>query len=179
VEFLQSGQVADIVGFRLPRYHELPNIDLYMDQVILLIESHLKPLFTQEDKSFITSTMVSNYVKQGVVSPPVKKKYTKTHLAYLMVVCIFKQIFSISQICDLIHRQIDTYPMDIAYDYFCEELEKALGEVFSVPGENHAQSLASQVTPESELVRKTAIAFANYIYVRTYLNYLAQAKDSD
>ena len=131
MEFLPSQEATEIIGFRLPRYHELPAIDLYMDQVIVAIESSLRPLFPTGEKPFLTSTMISNYVKQGIVSHPVRKRYTTKHVAYLIVVCLLKQVFTMNQICDLIQVQIDSYPIDEAYDYFCEETEKALREVFT------------------------------------------------
>lgn len=169
-DFLTSQEAQDVICFTLPRFRELPTIELYMDQVILSIEGYISPLFPQNDKTLLTSTMISNYVKQGIVSPPKKKRYTNKHLAYLIVVCLLKHVFSMSQICELIQVHIDKYPTDVAYDYFCTELDKALQEVFS-PLSRHGESLAMQITEESEMVRKAAISYANYVYIQKYLTF--------
>lgn len=172
MEFLESAQAETLRSLRLPRYEELPGIDLYMDQVIATIERQIAPLLDQGGKAAITATMIANYVKQGVVVPPIRKKYTRAHLAYLIVVCILKRSLTLAQICDLIHVQVDTYPTAVAYDYFCDELEAALREVFSQETEGVGKSLALQITPESEIVRKSVRSFANSLYIDRYLTFL-------
>ena len=74
--------------------------------------------------------MLNNYVKQKVVSPPVGRRYTEKHLAYLIVVCLFKQVYSLTEVCEMIKIQMNLYPTKEAYDFFCVELEKALQFVF-------------------------------------------------
>ena len=68
-------------GVSLPRWEELPDMDLYMDQVVTLLNEYLKPFHAKDQEKMVTSTMINNYVKHGIVSPPVKKKYTKNHVA--------------------------------------------------------------------------------------------------
>ena len=161
--FLNATQSQEVATFTLPRFSDLPTMDLYMDQVISSIESYVSPLIPQNEKTFLTATMIANYVKQGIVTPPRKKRYNKNHLAYLIVVCLLKHVFSMSQICEMIQVHIDRYPIDVAYDYFCTELEKALRD------SAHGESLALQVTEESEMVRKAVICYANYVYIEQYL----------
>ena len=69
-----------------PRWDDLPDIELYMDQVVSILEKNLS-VFSNGEK-LITPSMINNYVKQKIVKPPVKKRYDKMHLAYLFVVCI-------------------------------------------------------------------------------------------
>ena len=61
--------------YRCPRWSELPDLGLYMDQVLIVVEGALRPLFPN-DPVILTSTMVNNYVKQQVLIPSEKKKYT-------------------------------------------------------------------------------------------------------
>ena len=65
--------INDVKDFHLPRYEELPDLEIYMDQVLQLLNKYIDPI-VQTD---ITKTMINNYVKKGVVNPPIKKKYTK------------------------------------------------------------------------------------------------------
>lgn len=84
-----------------PAWEELPAIPLYMDQVILYLGESLK-LFQREEASLLTSSMINNYVKNGLIPHPDKKKYTKEHLAGLMAVCMLKQVLSIQDIKTLL-----------------------------------------------------------------------------
>ena len=87
--------------FQFPRWNELPSLDLYMDQVITYLQSNLESTYFSDEK-FITKAMINNYVKTSIVAPPIKKHYTKQHIAYFMVVTILKRCYSMSQISQLI-----------------------------------------------------------------------------
>ena len=84
-----------------PAWEELPGIPLYMDQVILYLGESLE-LFQREGSSLLTSSMINNYVKTGLIPHPDKKKYTKEHLAGLMAVCMLKQVLSIQDVKTLL-----------------------------------------------------------------------------
>ena len=81
-----------------PSLEDLPSIPLYMDQVILYLGESLKLFQREEDSSLLTSSMINNYVKNGLIPHPEKKKYVKEHLAGLMAVCMLKQVLSIQDI---------------------------------------------------------------------------------
>ena len=160
--------VEELLDYHCPRYSELPNIPLYKDQVIVYIEEALSALNINKDEMLLTPTMLNNYVKNKVLQPPVNKKYDRNHLSYLIVLCVFKQVFSISEISELIKVQIGTYDVEEAYDYFCIELEKTIKFVFASNGGSE-QSSAQKVTRESELVRSAVLSVVNKIYIQYYL----------
>lgn len=109
----------------IPRWEELPDFPLYIDQVVNYIETKLEPLsFTNE--KIITSSMINNYVKHGIVSKPIKKKYTREQIAYFIVICILKQSFSLDEVTKLIQIQIKAAPLDRSYDYFCDAIEACI-----------------------------------------------------
>ena len=85
-----------------PSWEELPSIPLYMDQVILYLKDSLRFFERDEDSSLLTSSMINNYVKNGVLPHPDKKKYGKEHLAALTAVCMLKQVLSIQDIKTLL-----------------------------------------------------------------------------
>ena len=85
--------------FHIPRFNELPRVPLYKDQVITYLENLVKSMNIESDEKLLTPTMLNNYVKQKVVSPPKDKKYNEKHLAYLIVVCLLKQVFTLQEIC--------------------------------------------------------------------------------
>ena len=85
--------------FRLPHWDELPDMDLYMDQVVMLLQRYLN--FLPEDEhgnAAITASIINNYVRLKIMPPPVKKKYTRVHMAYLIMVCSLKQSVNIPYI---------------------------------------------------------------------------------
>ena len=77
---------------------EIPNIDLYMDQVTTFMETHLKSSKRHEEDKILTKTMINNYAKNNLLPPPVKKKYSKEHLLMLTFIYYFKNILSINDI---------------------------------------------------------------------------------
>lgn len=128
--FSASPHAQNIATLHLPRYDEIPRIDLYMDQLISYLEETLSPLYAPGEK-IITRSMVSNYVKQGILSAAAGKKYTRAHIAYLIVICTLKQTFSISEIDCLIRAQIASFDTHVAYNYYCDAFETALRALFS------------------------------------------------
>ena len=170
--FRESEYAQEMICFHLPRYHEIPSIDLYMDQVIGYVEQCLSPFRIHEKEKIITSSMVNNYVKQGLISSPVKKKYSQGHIAYIMIICIIKQILSISEICDYIKRQIETVPIQTAYDYFAEKLEESLYAAFTAAGTVDD----GKDTEEAMLIKLVATAFSDKIYLQKYLIFINENK---
>lgn len=165
---MNTGDVEDILAYHCLRYSELPNIPLYKDQVIIFIEEALSNLNINKEEKILTPTMLNNYVKQKVLIPPINKKYNRNHLAYLIVLCILKQVFSISEISELIKVQIKTCPIEDAYDYFCLELENAIKFIFVSNGGGQ-ESSAENITKESELVRAAVLAVVNKVYIQKFL----------
>ena len=85
-----------IEPFSLPTWEQLPQLELYMDQVILLLRQYLSPLHHEEDDKLITTSIINNYVRMRIIPPPVKKKYSRVHIASLIMICILKKSLSIS-----------------------------------------------------------------------------------
>ena len=119
---------ASILEFRLPRYAELPNMGLYLEQTVKYINSVLQPLGGME----LTGSMVSNYVKKNLIANPVKKQYYAEQIAYLFFVVVAKNQLSMEDIGLLIEMQRNTYTLPVAYDYLCDELENMLFYIFGV-----------------------------------------------
>lgn len=83
--------MQDILNMALPQWELLPDIGLYMDQVITLMDRTFSPALP---KGEMTKSMVNNYVKVGMIPRPVGKKYDREHLAMLLMICVFKQALS-------------------------------------------------------------------------------------
>lgn len=95
----------ELNNFELQNYEKLPDIDLYMDQVVTYLEKQLKILATSSLDKQITSSMINNYVKGEVISAPVSKKYNREHLSLIEEICILKQVLSIAEIKEIIQNR--------------------------------------------------------------------------
>lgn len=155
----------EVFEFHMPRFSELPRVPLYKDQVIIYLENLISVLNMGNEEKLLTPTMINNYVKQKVVSPPKDKKYNEKHIAYLIVVCVLKQVFSLQEICTLINLQIEKCPIDVAYDYFCTEFEEALKAAFSTRDFSYKDS-ASKISKESEIIRSGVMAVTHKLYIQ-------------
>ena len=88
---------------------DIPNIDLYMDQVTTYLNDKFANTKRHEDDKLMTKTMINNYVKSRLLPSPQKKKYTKDHMMVLVMIYFFKNIISINDVNKLITPLLDSY----------------------------------------------------------------------
>lgn len=97
-------------NFRLPDWDEIPNFGLYMEQVTALLQEYLDYLPPElKEEQFITAATINNYVRIKVMPEPVKRRYYRVHIAYLIIILTLKHSLSIALIQKLI-------PMDLSED---------------------------------------------------------------
>ena len=116
--------MGEIQARTLPRWDDLPDFDLYMDQVISLMERYLGAPANPADKG-LTASMVNNYVKTGMVPAPVKKRYGRLQLACLVVICALKAVLPLSVIKEILAGGLEQGDAAELYDRFCERFESA------------------------------------------------------
>ena len=150
-----------IMKIHIPRWNELPEIDLYLDQVVNYLEKYLAQYSVNKEDKIITKTMINNYVKQGVMPAPEKKKYSRAHIAYLIVICILKQVYSISDIGKLISLTIQYFELSKAYNRFCANLEISVKNVFS----KKEFPNTDRMTEEQYLLKNVVQSVADKLYV--------------
>ena len=117
-----------IQNFKLPRYDDLPEVELYLDQTTAYISERLEIL----DDVKLTSSMISNYVKHKIIRRPVKKRYAADQIAELFFIAVAKNVMQLSDLKAAIELQRRTYSTKVAYNYFVEELENILPYVFGL-----------------------------------------------
>ena len=88
---------------------DIPNIDLYMDQVTTFMDSQLATSKRYKEDKILTKTMINNYTKNNLLPPPVKKKYSREHMLLLIFIYYFKSILSISDIQSILNPITDRY----------------------------------------------------------------------
>ena len=109
---------------RPAQWHELPDIALYMDQIISYMP---RQLIHFDDSEALTSAMVNNYIKDGLVPRASGKRYGPLHLGYLTAVCALKKVLSVRDMGILIKAgEARTQEPEELYRYFCGALDRAL-----------------------------------------------------
>lgn len=158
----EKNSLTDSVSkFRLPRYHEIPDVGLYLEQTVKYIGEYLSPLYDVN----LTGSMISNYVKKKLVDNPVKKQYGREQIAYIIFIAIAKSVLSLDNIQRLIGMQKKIYSGDVAYDYFCLEFENILQYVFGLKVESDTIGIDSSEL--KLLLRNIIITAAHKIYLDT------------
>lgn len=128
-EDLLNSILASLDRIEYIKPEDIPNIDLYMDQVTTFMDNRLRctARYPDEDK-VLTKTMINNYAKNDLLPPPVKKKYSKEHLLLLIFIYYYKSILSINDIQTLL-RPITEQFFQNGQDF---NLESIYREVFSM-----------------------------------------------
>lgn len=88
---------------------DIPNIDLYMDQITTFMDKQLEGCKRYPDDKILTKTMINNYAKNNLLPPPSKKKYSKEHVLTLIFIYYFKNILSISDIQSILSPLTEKY----------------------------------------------------------------------
>lgn len=129
---------------------DIPDIDLYMDQVTTFMDSHLAASKRFEDDKILTKTMINNYAKNNLLPPPVKKKYSKEHLLVMVFIYYFKGFLSITDIQALLNP--------ITEKYFGKNkdltIEKLYSEVFSLE-KSQVNKLTEDIVEKYNLSQST------------------------
>ena len=156
-------------GFHLPRYAELPSVGLYLEQTATYINHCLAPLGCVE----ITGSMIRNYVKMGLVNNPAQKQYYTDQIAHLICITILKQVLSLEHIQEMFARQRKVYTDQVAYDYFCQELENILYFRFGV--KDTVEDVGDTDTVVKEMLRSAVVAVSYIIHLHACFTRLPEA----
>ena len=104
-----SDLLAELQRIDYVRPEDIPNIDLYMDQITTFMDSQLETSKRHADDKILTKTMINNYAKNNLLPPPVKKKYTREHMLMLIFIYNFKNLLSIKDIETLFAPMTEKY----------------------------------------------------------------------
>lgn len=115
-----------ITDYHLPEWETIPDFGLYMDQVIVLLEQYLSfipsPAGTKEH--FVTSSTINNYVRLKIMPAPVKRKYHRVHIAYLIMILTMKQSLSISDVQKVIPPDSSEEEVRVVYENYSEKFRR-------------------------------------------------------
>ena len=139
---------------------DIPDLDLYMDQIMTLFETHLANHKKNEDDKLLTKTMINNYTKNDFLPPPVKKKYSKEHMYLLIFLYYFKNVLSINDIQKIFKPLTEMFYNNKSEHVSMEEIYRAIFRMERIQTDNltkdilrrynASQNLFPEVTDEAE-----------------------------
>lgn len=147
---------ASVAAFRLPRYDQIPDVGLYLEQTVKYINEFLAPLGENE----LTSSMVSNYVKMKLIDSPVRKQYGRRQIAQLLITTLVKPVVALDNVRRLLQLAGDEQRL---FDYFAAEFENLLLYVFDV--KDVAEDVLPGDSEQADLMRNVILTAANKIYL--------------
>lgn len=156
-----------IRDFRLPRYEEIPDVGLYLEQTTKYINGFLEPL----PESTLTASMISNYVKKRLIASPLRKQYSREQIAYLIFIALAKNILSLDALANMVNLQQRTYDLPRAYEYFRQEFEGLLR--FSFELTDTLESQWANQTDESRLFHTCIASLTQKLYLERCLQAIA------
>lgn len=112
-------------NFSYPKWEDIPNIDLYLDQVLLYVNQVCAPISPDKNKG-LTASMVNNYVKHGYLTKPDKKKYQRKQIARLIAITTLKSVFSIQEIAQTLNTLQTQASSDQLYDAFVDYMNHGI-----------------------------------------------------
>ena len=140
-EELQNWTEA-ISAYTPMEWERLPELDLYMDQVITLMDKLLSP-FSHDGDRLLTSSMINNYVKDGVLPRPEAKKYSRQHLAMLMMICMLKSVLTLPETHAILEGMRAGNGVEELYPVFSSIHQRAMQETAQRIGEARNQEAAA------------------------------------
>ncbi|MPM83350.1 hypothetical protein SDC9_130414 [bioreactor metagenome] len=148
-----DNRIQEIEGFlktlnrnSIVSYDQMPDIELYMDQVMTFMERNLNILFQNDIEKILTPAMINNYVKNGIIKRPNHKKYNREHLCSLLMLCMFKQVLPINQ-CHLLLKDAEGNTDKYRYNMFFvlqneimrKTAQKTIGNLKNIPEEGKSE----------------------------------------
>ena len=160
-----------VQNFRFPRYQEIPSVGLYLEQATKYVCEYLAPL----GEYTLTPSMISNYVKKGLIANPVKKQYGREQIAYLFFIAIAKSVLSLDALTGFIKVQQSSYTLPQAYDYFCEQFEELLRFTFEL--QDTMETVGEDNTDEKRLLFTCIVAAVQKVYLEKCLEAISQEEE--
>ena len=147
-----------ITDYHLPQWDSIPDFGLYMDQVILLLERYLSfiPPVNAEKERIVTASAINNYVRLKLMPAPVKRKYYRVHICYLIMILTMKQSISISDVQKIIPADIPEEDVRAIYQEYSEKF-RHIALFFNQQVQDAAEDIRTPDQPGEAAVSRLVI----------------------
>ena len=170
--------LEELDNFELASYERLPDIDLYMDQMITYLERQLNTFSLSSLDKQITSSMINNYVKGDCIPSPIAKKYNKEHIALILEICLLKRAINISDIKQILDSNYQNADFMETYNDFAEKATQTLHKI-----SQETSTRLDEIEPNNhnELLKLaldlSLVANVNVIIAKRILDYIQIQND--
>ena len=144
--------------FKLPRYKDLPDFGIYLEQLVEIVNKTLETMFDEDNK--LTKSMVNNYVKHKLMPSPIKKRYFRDHIAYCIVITVLKNILTIAEIDNGILCELKKSSIEESYNYFCSKVEEVLRLVINILEKQDSPEIKSTASINIDLDNRNGLTLA-------------------
>ena len=146
-------QLKNILIEKRPKtWSQLPDIELYMDQVLsYMVRQHVGP----ENEELLTAAMVNNYIKKGLLPRAKGKKYDREHIAYLTAICLLKQVISVSDAGAMLEAELENQTIEEFYRKYCDVVDKECTTIH--------QKIDDKMSSEDTLQLVLELAISSYV----------------
>lgn len=170
--------LKDLNKFELTKYEHLPDIDLYMDQMLTYLERQLNTFAVSTLDKQITSSMINNYVKGDCIPSPISKKYNKEHIALILQICLLKRATNISDIKQMLDALYQNSDFLETYNDFAGKVSETL---HSISKETEEKLATIETNNQNELLKLalelSVVANVNTLIANRILRYIEIQND--
>ena len=164
----------DLNNFSFKSFEQLPDLELYMDQVVTFLEKQLYIFQTSTLDKQITPSMINNYVKGEVLPAPKSKKYSKEHLALIEEICTLKQVLSIAEVKQILDKSYDNDDKNESFNRFnqlnSEKTSQVVLEAFKLLNETEENDYSKI----NDIALEFAVTANSYINIAKRILYLSR-----
>ncbi len=165
----------DLNNFSFKSFEQLPDLELYMDQVVTFLEKQLYIFQTSTLDRQITPSMINNYVKGEVLPAPVSKKYAKEHLALIEEICTLKQVLSIAEVKQIIDKSYAGDDKALAFNKFNQLNSEKTSQVVTEAFKQLNDIEENDYNKLNDIALEFAITANSYINIAKRILYLSRA----
>lgn len=127
---MRDNILTGLKELKLPRYKDLPDFGIYSEQLVEIVNKALEAMFDKDNK--LTKSMVNNYVKHKIMPSPIKKRYFRNHIVYCIVITVFKNNLSMTEIDGGILHELKKSSIEESYNYFCDKIESVMRLIIDI-----------------------------------------------
>lgn len=151
---------------------DIPSIDLYMDQITTFMDKHLAKSKRFDDDKILTKTMINNYAKNNLLPSPVKKRYSKEHVIFLIFIYYFKSYLSINDIKTILEPLANEY-FDNSSDITIEEIYDCVCSMENMLQPKIEEDILSKIQMSKEYFSDTSSKKKDYLQLYMLISALS------
>lgn len=155
---MRDNILSGLKELKLPRYKDLPDFGIYSEQLVEIVNKALEAMFDKDNK--LTKSMVNNYVKHKIMPSPIKKRYFRNHIVYCIVITVFKNNLSMTEIDGGILHELKKSSVEESYNYFCDKIESVMRLIIDILDKQESPDTKMTATIDVDLDKRNGLTLA-------------------